>query len=496
MYKVVLLAQNGYFLAKLWLGLVYNTHMRFGKQFLKARAQKFLEALVRIKLRRINPKIIGVTGSFGKTSVKQAIYEVLKSRFRVAQSPKSLNTEIGLLLAVLEQPSGFSSPLKWGKILFSACVNAFFGKKYDFFVLEYGADKPGDIEHLAAVVKPDFAVITHVSRTHQAQGQFKNIKEVFEEKAHLAKCLDKSGAAILNMDDELLGTLRGTLAAKTFWFSGAGNSKKDAPSRRINGLTKICSADLQLGLADIFADHLSHRPSRSSATGLLPSHGWASFEKNSIAAKIHIGDAAVFANFPVAGTFHVDLFLPALMIGILNGISLEEGIAALQFFKLPPGRMSLIEGKNGSALIDSSYNASPETVRQALNLLKEFPGKRKIAVLGNMNELGDYSDEAHKSVGQSIGPWLDLLITVGESAGLIADSALKNGLLKSKIKTLSDAQAAAQLLETEIKEGDVVLFKGSQDKVRLERAVKKLMAHPEDAKKLLCRQEPEWEEII
>lgn len=416
--------------------------------------QKFLEALVKIKLRRINPKIIGVTGSFGKTSTKQAIYEVLKSRWRVSQSKKSLNTEIGLLLAVLEQPSGFSSPLRWGRILFSACFNAFFGRKYDFLVLEYGADKPGDIQHLIAVVKPNVAVITHVSRVHQAEGQFKSEKDVFEEKAKLTECLDKSGVAILNMDDKLIGTLNGKLAAKTFGFSGAGNTK-----------------------ADIFANNLSH-------------------EKNGIAAEIHIGDAAVAANFPIAGTFHINLFLPALMVGILNGISLEDGIEALQSFNLPPSRMSLIEGKNGSTLIDSSYNASPETVKQAINLLKEFPGKRKIAVLGNMNELGNYSEAAHKDVGQSIGSWLDLLITVGESAKSIADSALKNGLPKSKIKALIDPQAAAQLLETEIKEGDIILFKGSQNKVRLERAVKKIMAHPENAKELLCRQEPEWEEII
>ena len=134
---------------------------------------------MRFKLKRTRPKIIGVTGSFGKTSTKEAIYEVLKTRWNVYRSPKSLNTETGLLLSILEQPSGFSSPLKWIKILAGAFLNALLGKAYDFLVLEYGADKPGDIQYLISVVKPDISILTHISSVHQAEGQFKNEEEVF-----------------------------------------------------------------------------------------------------------------------------------------------------------------------------------------------------------------------------------------------------------------------------------------------------------------------------
>lgn len=411
---------------------------------------KFLEPLVRFKLKRTRPKIIGITGSFGKTSTKEAVYSVLKTRWSVYRSPKSLNTEIGLLLSILEQPSGFSSPLKWIKILAGAFLNALFGKAYDFLVLEYGADKPGDIQYLISVVKPDIAILTHISSVHQAEGQFKNEEEVFNEKKHLALGLNEKGIAILNADDKFIKTLDGKLKSKIFWFNSAHG---------------------------IHADGLKDLASGFSAT-------------------IHMGSQNESADFKVPGTYHVDIFLPALLCGILNGISLKEGLSALKSFQLPPGRMSIIQGRHGSTILDGSYNASPETVKQALILLKNFPGKRKIAVIGNMNELGKQTEAAHREIAREIGDWLDELIAVGELAHITADECLKKGFPRSKIKILLTPEEAGEYLNSKkLTEGDVILFKGSQNRVRLERAIKMMMADPAQAKNLLCRQEPEWQKI-
>lgn len=425
--------------------------MRLILSFFKSIIEWFLRSLVRIKLARVKPTIIGITGSFGKTTTKEAVYEVLRTHWRVYRNPKSLNTEIGLLLAVLEQPSGFRSPLKWIKILIAAMWNTFAGRAYDFMVLEYGADKPGDIAHLVKSVKPHIGIITKIGRVHQAEGQFKNAAAVLEEKKKLVMCLGKTDIAILNGEDEFLKKLKGELIAKTFWFGKGG---------------------------DIFADNLKNTASGFSAT-LCKSHEYYD------------------AEFSVAGSFHIDTFLPALLCGLLHGITLKEGIDTLQNFKLPPGRMSIIPGKHGSTILDSTYNASPETMKQALGLLKNFPGKRKIAVLGNMNELGEYTEEAHREVGSVIGSWLDLLITVGDFARGIAQEALKKDFPKARIKILKTAEQAGEFLirERPLEKGDIILLKGSQNLVRLERAVKMLMARPEDAKKLLCRQEPEWHEI-
>lgn len=412
---------------------------------------KFLELLVKIKLSRTRPTIIGITGSFGKTSTKEAIYEVLKTRWNVYRNQKSLNTEIGLLLAVLEQPSGFSSPVKWIKILAAAVKNALYGKKYDLVVLEYGADKPGDISHLVKIAKPHIAVITHISSVHQTAGQFKNEEEVFNEKKCLVKILGPQNTAILNWDDRYLKKLNNNLRAKILWFNSPHG---------------------------IFAEDLTNTHTGFRAT-------------------IHMASQKYQADFAIPGAYHVDIFLPAILCGILNGISPKESIAALEKFKLPPGRMSIVEGKNGAILLDSSYNASPETTKQALNLLKEFPAKKRIAVLGNMNELGAYSREAHKEIAKYIDEiWLDELVTVGDLAHLIASEALKKGFPKNRIKILSASEEAGEYLREKSPGKDyVILFKGSQNRVRLERAIKMVMAHPERARDLLCRQEPEWEKI-
>jgi len=418
------------------------------KQHLKRGVEFLLARLVAQKLKRTRPIIIGITGSYGKTSTKEAVYEVLKKKWRVYRNPKSLNTEIGLLLAILQQPSGFRSPIKWAKVFVGALWDAFFSAQYDFLILEYGADKPGDIAHLVSLVKPHVGIITHIAQTHQAEGQFQNIEEVFEEKGKLVACLEKSDIAILNHADPWLKKLGGRLDAKTFWFNG-----KDLSASNLKNTAYGFSAAIQ-----------NHQQ------------------------KIH-------AAFAVAGAYHIDVLLPALLCGTLHGVPLEEGVKALQGFRLPPGRMSIIEGKSGSTLLDSTYNASPQTVEQALTLLRDFPGKRKIAVLGNMNELGKFSLEAHRAVGAKIGDWIDLLITVGVQAVEVADQALKNGFPKTRMKVLFEAQETAEFLLSRIKKGDVILFKGSQNNVRLERAVKILMLHPEDANKLLCRQESEWDHI-
>jgi UDP-N-acetylmuramoyl-tripeptide--D-alanyl-D-alanine ligase len=444
------------------------------KNYAKSAVEWLLCKLVTVKLRRTHPVIIGITGSYGKTTVKDAVAHILSSQWNVCKSSKSLNTEIGLLLSVLEQASGFQSPAAWMAIITKAFWNAFFSKPCDFMVLEYGADKPGDIDHLVNAVKPDIAVITHIARTHQDKGQFRSTEEVFAEKQKLVTSLNKNGIAILNADDELLKKMRGGQMRKILWFS-----KNEAMSNQP---------------VDIAASELKNDV-----------HGFY--------ALIRAGSKQIRAFFPIVGSFHISTFLPALLVGKLNGIDLEEGIKALQSFKLPPGRMSVIEGKNGSTLLDSSYNASPETVKECLVLLKDFPGKRKIAVLGNMNELGEWSEAAHRGIvseidiprtcpqirerTQGVGyGWLEQLITVGEAAAMIADECLKKGMPNTKIKTFVTAEEAAQhLLRGGLHTGDVILLKGSQNRVRLERAVKLLMDKPKQAAAILCRQEKIWQKI-
>lgn len=409
-----------------------------------------LRLLAHYKVKRTRPKIIGITGSYGKTTMKEILAEVLGHRFRVLKNEKSLNTDIGMCLAILEQPSGFSVPIKWIKILIAACVNAFFSKPYEFFVLEYGVDKPGDMDALLAIAKPDIAVITAIAQVHQAAGQFRSLEEVATEKSKLALAVSQNGLVILNHSYKELERTGKAVQTHVEDYND----------------THTCAVDL-------------------------------SQKEKGIEFNVLFKGKKHHVRMPVIGTYHTDCALVSLIIGTQLGLDESLIIRALHDITLPPGRMSLIAGVHGATLIDSSYNASPDTVNNALSLLKEFPASRRIAVLGTMNELGNFFEKGHEKVVPSCGEWLDVLIGVGEGGEFIAKHALKQSQKPTIIRHFTTAIEAAEYLKKELtlREGDVILFKGSQNNVRLERAVKILMAHPEEADRLLCRQEIEWKKI-
>lgn len=416
----------------------------------------YLEKLAKHRLSKLKPEIIGVTGSVGKTSTKDAIYHVLARRQQVLRNQKSYNTEFGLLLAILEQESGFSSPLKWFDTLWKAFKVGIFSKApYGKMVLEMGVDKPGDMDFLLKFVKPNIGVMTAIKPVHLAEGQFKNLEEILNEKAKMVRQMGKDEWAILNADDHYLQILATQLDANVITF---GMSEK----------------------ADIRAMNV-----KSSEEGL-------SFD-------LAFDNKTISVNLPqLIGKHHVYVVLPAIAIGFLNQFKWETIKAGLEDFQLPPGRMNLISGIEKSVIIDSSYNASPSTMAVALEVLSEMKPKgigRRIAVLGNMNELGDLVDSEHRKVGRDVAKVADILVTVGDDAKLYAEEALKADFDKNHVWSFLDAKDAGEFLKEKIKHGDVILVKGSQNKVRLEKCIKEIMAEPERARDLLVRQEDSWGRI-
>jgi len=190
------------------------------------------------------------------------------------------------------------------------------------------------------------------------------------------------------------------------------------------------------------------------------------------------------------GMHYVGQALVALACADVIGCDMLASIKAIEEYVTPPGRLSLIEGVNGSTLIDDTYNASPVAMEAAIKVLHDLEGKRKIAVLGDMLELGKMTEEAHREIGESVSYTADVLVTVGPRARFIAEGALDKGFPKHKIEMFENSTATAEFLKGFVKKGDIVLLKGSQG-VRLERATEALMAHPELASKLLGRQETE-----
>jgi UDP-N-acetylmuramoyl-tripeptide--D-alanyl-D-alanine ligase len=197
---------------------------------------------------------------------------------------------------------------------------------------------------------------------------------------------------------------------------------------------------------------------------------------------------------PVLGIYNVYTALAAVAVALSQGFELEESVAFLKDYKLPAGRMNPIKGIHDTLIIDSSYNSSPSTVKEALNVLSGFNG-RKIAVLGNMNELGDSGETKHREMGRYAAEHADMILTVGDLSKIAGDEAKAAGFEEDRVLHFENALQAADRLKKIIQKGDIILVKGSQNKVRLERLVKAIMEEPLRAKELLVRQEAQWQNI-
>lgn len=421
-----------------------STHNRM-KNFLRKSALFLLKKMARFRLKRFKGKIIAVTGSVGKSSTKEAIYTVLNSRFKVKKSKKSMNSDFGLLLTILDIESGFSSATKWSWYLLKGLANSFRKEYNEVLLLEFGVDKPGDMNFLVSVVKPDIAVLTNIFHTHLNEGQFKDPAAVFEEKSKLIKALKEGGRAVLNADNSFAASLikKGVI---TFGVEKEADYMAANISQSLDGVTFILKHDGKKYEVDV----------------------------------------------PVIGAYQAYTVLPAIICGQLLGMTVEETIAALKRYNLPPGRMSAIPAINEATILDSSYNSSPAALREALRVLKDVAGnRRKVAVLGSMNELGSESRSLHEAIGAAVPDCADVLLTVGEAAETIAEKAKEKRM--RQVYSFKTAIEAANFFKEKIRKDDLILVKGSQNNVRLERFVKALMAYPENAKDLLVRQEKIWQ---
>lgn len=419
------------------------------KATFKRWVRRALLSMARRRLKTISPQMVGVTGSVGKTSTKEAMVAVLDRQYQVHSSSKGYNTDFGISLSILNQPSGYNSPLKWARILPKAWLESRKqDKPYEIFVAEMGIDAPGGMDEILELITPQVMVFLNVKDVHRDEGQFPNREAIFQEKAKACLAVPETGWVILNQDDPYTQQLKGKTKAAT--------------------VTIGLSAQSDLQAVDI----------QSGPKGLQFTLKYE-------------GQEVPFRLPHLLGSAHIHGILAAIAVGFVMGIPVEEISNALEGFRLPPGRMNRIEGKNGSTLIDSSYNASPDSMEAALEVLSEFPG-RKIAALGSMNELGELSDSAHIKIGKLAGEQGNMLIAVGEKAKEMAEGARQAGLDSSRIHVFASSKEAGRFLSELLEPGDTVLVKGSQNKVRMEHVTKACMKHPEEAGKLLVRQDSYW----
>ena len=430
------------------------------KKIFKTAVVFIITAEAKFILKKYKPRIIAVTGSVGKTSTKDAVFSVLSSKGFVRKSEKSFNSEIGVPLTILGRPNAWSNPFAWISTIFAGLLLIIKPGKYpEWLVLEVGADRPGDIKRIASWLLPDVVVVTRLAPVPVHVEYFSSPGAVFKEKGELVKALKKDGTLVLSADDENVLVLEKLASGRklvTFGFSRKASvmGSKVAIAYEGRGISRH-----PIGV------HFSVRMND---------------ERAEIGVRGSVGRQMAYAA------------LAALATGISVGLSMSDAVKGLLRYEGPLGRMRLVEGIKHTLIIDDTYNSSPVAVQEALDALASLSTKgRKIAVLGDMLELGRFSVEEHHAIGTYAFTRADMLVTVGIRSRDTARGAIEAGFAGENILQFDDSRKAGKALEGLIKEGDVILIKGSQG-IRMERAVEEIMAHPEDRERLLVRQEEEW----
>jgi len=420
--------------------------------------QYILKILAKVVLWRYSPAIVAVTGSVGKSSVKEAVFCVLRKYFKVRRNMENYNNEIGVPLTILGLETGSRSIIAWVKnFLKAGLVILGVGKYPEILVLEMGVDRPGDMKYLMDFVPVRAGIITAI-------GQFPSHIEFFPEKGKLVKekalivgSLLRDGFAVLNYDDLSIRMIGDDLPERNkIIYYGFGQGAELRITNYELRITNLNKRDFGINFK------LEYQGS------IVP-----------IRLKTVLGKQQAYAAAAAAA------------VGLGLGLNLVEISASLRKYRSLSGRTKLIKGIKNTWIIDDSYNASPLAVISALDILEEFGlsngfSGRKIAVLGDMLELGNDTEDGHRQVGRKAVSTVDLLFTVGGRAGFIAEEARQQGLNSEAIFEFSSVEDAAVLVQKKLKEGDIILVKGSRS-IHMEKVVKEIMLYPEKAEKLLVK---------
>jgi len=367
--------------------------------------ERDLYELVRIKLNYIKPKIVGITGSSGKTTVTRFLHQLLSITHKTCLG--SLNTKLGLSMNVINDMN----------------------LDCEIFIAEMGMDREHELFETTELFNTDVAVITTINQAHLSK--LKTIDNIVKAKFEVSSHMKPNAVLVLNADNVLTTTYRNpNTVTNMIWFG------IDAPQAFIT--------------PQLFDIRILKVPGKHNLYNVL---------------------ATLSA---ISGL----------------GFSLDTYITRLGELCLPKGRLNLLHGINDSKILDDTYNANPESTCAALDVLYETPAIRKIAILGDMRELGDFELLGHKKVADYLSTdAISLLITVGDLGKLIYDNAKITN--KFQLKSSDGFRLLIEHNDVVIQEGDLILIKGSQG-VRMEKITKLLLKFPETAGEVLVRQDASW----
>ncbi len=415
--------------------------------------EKVLRLMAKVVLWKFKPKVIGITGSVGKTSSKEAIFAVLNAKFKVRKNEKNYNNEIGIPLTIIGVETGGSSLIKWVGIfcewLKLICLNNDYP---EILILEMGVDRPGDMKYLLSFVNPDLGVVTNISSSHIEF--FKTLDNIAKEKGGLVENLKSQGFAILNADDDLAVKMSKRTKGQilTFGFEKSAIVNASHPTYYYDGM---------------IPEGISFKLTYDGKT--IP------VRLNGILARHQINAA-----------------LTGVAAGVAMKMNLVEIADALKNFKSAHGRLNLIAGVKGSYLIDDSYNASPTSTTAAIKVLEELNGVRKIAILGDMLELGNETEMGHKAIAKQLAQsHIDKVLLLGKRMVFASEELVESGFPAENLIHFDTHEQLSAKAKEMVSEGDIVLIKGSQG-MRMEKIGYELLRDQAEAEKLLCRQSDTW----
>jgi UDP-N-acetylmuramoyl-tripeptide--D-alanyl-D-alanine ligase len=424
--------------------------------FLRKILMPYLAWCARRIVAKNKPLVIGITGSVGKSSTKEAIYCVLKDRFRVRKSQGNLNNEIGLPLAVIGETDPRGNWLDWAGILVKGFLLTLKkSRSYPkILILEMAVDRPGDMKYLVNLAPPKIGVITDIGVTHWEF--FHDEKKILQEKAQMVKNIPADGLAVLNHDNAQLRSF-------------AKNFSRPVLTYGFRAGADVLASDLKIGYAPDLGE------------GVNLANG----------ASFRVSYKTIFLPFKlpdVISKTQVSSALAAATIGIKLGMNLVEIGKNLKEYEPLPGRMRLLRGKRGNLIIDDTYNSAPSSVKSALEILAMVKSKKKTVILGDMLELGSLEEKSHRDLAKLIYPVANKIILVGKRTTATHKELRKLGF-QDKIYHFRLVTNLLPKLPSLVGKGEVILVKGSQG-LRMEKAVEELVIKKELPK--LTRQDKYW----
>ena len=355
-----------------------------------------LQQIASYKRSLYNIPVIAITGSVGKTSTKDIIASVVNEEFDVLKTQGNLNNHIGVPLTILGL------------------------KNHKALVVEMGMNNLGEISVLSKIAKPDIAVITNVGTSHI--GNLGSRENILKAKLEILDGLKDNGVLIINNDNDLLNSW-----AKTY-----------------NGNVKIITYGIE-NKSDIMAKNIVQNENSSEFDVSFFNEIYGDFEKNVIV--------------PVGGKHFVYNALSAICVGIQLKIQFSKIRDGIYKFELTKNRMEIVKLKNNITVINDCYNANYDSMKASIEYLSKTNGKRKIAVLGDMLELGEFSEELHIKVGKEIiANQIDILITVGNLGKIIYDTVKGT---KTDVYYFENNEKASNKIKKIMKNDDIILIKAS-----------------------------------